>query len=71
MKRVNHVWTTDIKYIRMAQRFLYLVAIDGLVQPVRAEVVAVSEDGCGDPRGGAEVGAAAGRFSAIIVPTHS
>ena len=27
MERVNQVWSTDITYIRMAQGFLYLVAV--------------------------------------------
>jgi len=27
VERVNQVWSTDITYIRMAQGFLYLVAV--------------------------------------------
>mgnify|MGYP003584797027 CR=1 FL=1 len=30
--RPNHVWCTDITYIPMRKGFLYLVAVDGLVQ---------------------------------------
>jgi len=32
--RPNHVWASDITYIRMHQGFMYLVAVNGLVFPL-------------------------------------
>jgi putative transposase len=60
VERVNQVWSTDITYIRMAQDFLYLVAVMDWFKPVRAELVAVADDGGGVLCGGVEAGAAAG-----------
>jgi putative transposase len=34
IERVNHVWSTDITYIRLQQGFIYLVAVIGLVESV-------------------------------------
>ncbi len=36
VERPDQVWSTDITYIRLRRGFLYLVAVAGLVQPVRA-----------------------------------
>jgi putative transposase len=34
--RTNQVWAADITYIPRKQGFMYLVAVNGLVQPQRA-----------------------------------
>ena len=41
----NQVWAADITYIPMARGFLYLVAIMGLVQPLRGGLEAVQHPG--------------------------
>ena len=56
MTRVNQVWSTDITYIRMARRVRVPGGGDGLVQPVRAELGAVGDDGDGLLPGGAASG---------------
>jgi len=44
VERVNQVWSTDITYIRMAQGFVYLVAVMDWFRPVRAELGAVVDE---------------------------
>ncbi len=60
VSRVNQVWSTDITYIRMAQGFIYLVAVMDLVQPVCFELVAIADDGTGLVRRGPAARLAAG-----------
>ena len=45
--RVNQVWAADITYLPMSRGFLYLVAIMGLAQPVRAGLEALQYSGGG------------------------
>jgi hypothetical protein len=53
--RVNQVWSTDITYVRLQGGFVYLVAVDGLVQPVCAVLGGVDHHGCGLLFGGVGV----------------
>ena len=38
IERVNHVWSTDITYIRLHRGFLYLVAIIDWERPLRTRL---------------------------------
>ena len=59
--RPNQVWCADITYVPMAKGFVYLVAVDGLVQPAGVVVAGVDHDGFGFLRGGAARGHGAAR----------
>ena len=54
--RPNQVWCADITYIPLARGFLYLVAINGLVEPQSPGLASVQHHGgrllCRRPRGG-------------------
>ena len=47
IERPNQVWCTDITYVPTRCGFLYLVAVMGLVQPVRLVVEVVQQHGRG------------------------
>ena len=56
VERVNQVWSTDITYIRMAQGFVYLVAVMDWFSRFGAESVAVVDHGGGLLHRGSEAG---------------
>ena len=60
MERHNQVWSTDITYIRMAQGFVYLVAVMDWFSRFVLSWAIVVDDGTGILLGGVERRTAAG-----------